>query len=142
MEGGTLWLRTGPFGGIEVPVASIVAVRRVAAEVPGFGLRRSAEEEATVVCSVGGMSSLLLELDPPLAVALRKGAPVEASRIRFAADAPAAAVKELRDAGRDGVKRGRGFGVNALVGGWLRGHLSGGAPPRRRKCCLTVGSEC
>lgn len=90
-----LHIRTGPFGHVQVPLNVIRAVTHSTETVDGHGVRRVVPEDDTLACSVGGSTNLLLELDEPILVPLRKAPPFKTTRIRFAADDPSAAIRAI-----------------------------------------------
>ncbi|GAB3654547.1 hypothetical protein GCM10027589_13260 [Actinocorallia lasiicapitis] len=98
IDGGTLYLRTGPLGQIQIPLDSIRTVSTAPAVTPGCGVRRVPGAEGTIACSVAGTTALVLDLDTPVVVRLRKGPPVSATQIRFTADSTSTAVRTIRAA--------------------------------------------
>ena len=98
---GELRVRTGPFGEVAVPLASIRTVRAVHERVDGFGLRAGPEDDKAVACSTAAGTTLSIEVEPPVPVRLRKGGVVEARVLRFSADEPSVAARLIRGAVAD-----------------------------------------
>lgn len=88
-----LRLRTGPFGELTIPVETLGSVRVAHGSVQGHGLRRVPDEDDAVACTVGSGTGLVIDLDEPLLVRLRKGEPVSAKRVYAAADQPGEAAR-------------------------------------------------
>ena len=101
LGGGELRGRTGPFGEVAVPLASIRAVRAAHGRVDGFGLRADPEDDEAVACSTAAGTTLSIEVEPPVPVRLRKGGVVEAGVVRFSADEPSVAARLIRGAVAD-----------------------------------------
>lgn len=98
---GELRVRTGPFGEVCVPLASIRTVRAAHGRVDGFGLRADPEDDEAVACSTAAGTTLSVEVRPPVPVRLRKGRVVEAGVVRFSADEPSVAARLIREAVAD-----------------------------------------
>ncbi|KUJ69302.1 hypothetical protein ACZ90_13275 [Streptomyces albus subsp. albus] len=101
VDGRTLLIRTGPFGELAVPMASVASLRAAHSAIGGRGLRRVPDDDEAVACSVSSATTLVLELADELPVDLRKGGPVSARRIHFSADSPVAAVRLISRAAAD-----------------------------------------
>ncbi|MBC2879485.1 MULTISPECIES: hypothetical protein [Streptomyces] len=94
-----LVLRTGCFGSLTVPGASVASVTRVTRTVTGLGVRRVPGEPRAVACSAGGAVDLCLRLDPPAALDLGKsGVTTEVDTVYISADAPRAFAQAVREA--------------------------------------------
>ncbi|MFI1657762.1 hypothetical protein ACH4ZU_23005 [Streptomyces sp. NPDC020472] len=93
-----LYLRTGPFRALVIPIEHIRTVRTAHGMTTGHGLRRPLDQDDAVACSVSSATTLTLELTEPLLVRLRKGDPVMARRVHFGADQPAKAAETIRSA--------------------------------------------
>ena len=105
LDSGDLRLRTGPFGELTIPVAALGSVRVAHGSVPGHGLRRVPDEDDAVACTVGSGTGLVLDLQEPLLVRLRKGEPVTATRVYATADQPAEAARLISRSLSGGGKR-------------------------------------
>ncbi|MFZ3470961.1 hypothetical protein ACODT3_21825 [Streptomyces sp. 4.24] len=95
-----LYLRTGPFRALVIPINQIQAVRAAHGLTQSHGLRRSLDQDDAVACSVSSATTMALELTEPLPVQLRKGEPIMARRVYFTADQPAGAAELIRTAVR------------------------------------------
>ncbi|MEV4437565.1 hypothetical protein AB0K09_00870 [Streptomyces sp. NPDC049577] len=93
IDGPVLRIRTGPFRELAIPLTAVRSARRAHGSAPGHGLRRVPDDETAVACSVTSATSVVLELDRPVPVRLRRGGVVTAERVHWAADDPAAAVR-------------------------------------------------
>lgn len=91
-----LYLRTGPFRSLAIPLNQIQTVRAAHGMTPSHGLRRSLDQDDAVACSVSSATTMALELAEPLPVQLRKGEPIMARRVYFTADQPTEAVELIR----------------------------------------------
>ncbi|WP_405697833.1 hypothetical protein [Streptomyces sp. NBC_01185] len=100
VDGRMLYLRTGPFRALVIPINQIQTVRAAHGMTPSHGLRRSLDHDDAVACSVSSATSMALQLTEPLTVQLRKGKPVPVRRVYFTADRPAEAVELIRSAMR------------------------------------------
>lgn len=98
IDADTLHLRTGPFRTLAVPLAHIASVRPAHGLTPSHGLRRSLDRPDAVACSVSSATTMAVELAEPLPVRFRKGEPVLARHVYFAADQPAEAARLIRNA--------------------------------------------
>ncbi|AYV32453.1 hypothetical protein EES41_37460 (plasmid) [Streptomyces sp. ADI95-16] len=94
----TLYLRTGPFRALVIPINQIQTVRAAHGMAQSHGLRRLLDQDDAVACSVSSATTMALELTEPLPVQLRKGEPIMARRVYFTADQPAAAAELIRRA--------------------------------------------
>ncbi|MFI2027006.1 hypothetical protein [Streptomyces buecherae] len=94
----TLYLRTGPFRALAIPLHQIQTVRAAHGMTPSHGLRRSLDEGDAVACSVSSATTMALELAEPLPVRFHKGGPTLARRVYFTADRPAEAADLIRSA--------------------------------------------
>ncbi|MFT2018044.1 hypothetical protein ACMA1D_19705 [Streptomyces sp. 796.1] len=98
IDADTLHLRTGPFRTLAVPLAHIASVRPAHGLTPSHGLRRSLDRPDAVACSVSSATTMAVELAEPLSVRFRRGEPVLARHVYFAADQPAEAARLIRNA--------------------------------------------
>lgn len=104
LDGRNLRVRTGPFRALTIPAEAIGTARVAHGSTPGHGLRRVPDEDGAVACTVGSATNLVVDLEEPVLVRLRKGPPVLASRIYAAADHPAEAARSISHSIAGGTK--------------------------------------
>jgi hypothetical protein len=92
----SLLLQAGSFGEISIPLAAIASLRLEMRSTTGFGLRQARDDADTAVCSIGGTTQVVIDLDVPLPVRLRNGTTVNVRQVHLAADYPSKAVSRIR----------------------------------------------
>ncbi|WP_020671016.1 hypothetical protein [Amycolatopsis nigrescens] len=90
--GGWLLLRQGALFTLEVPLASVTAVRAAGKDHESHSVQLG-DEEASVI--MGNRTTVLVELSEPVTVRLPDGTTGTATRLRFHADDPRTAVSTL-----------------------------------------------
>lgn len=98
LDARVLRLRTGPFRELSLPLSRVVGARAEHGLTVGHGVRGSPDDGEGVACSVSSATTVVLVLDPPVEVRLRRGGSVMARRVRFCADRPAEAARLIREA--------------------------------------------
>ncbi|MGW5178253.1 hypothetical protein ACWERY_28450 [Streptomyces sp. NPDC004082] len=88
-----LRLRTGPFRELTIPVEALGSVRVTHGATRGYGLRRVPDEDGAVACTVGSARNLVIDLEEPMPIRMRKGEPVLCRRIYATADHPGEAAR-------------------------------------------------
>ncbi|MFF9351627.1 hypothetical protein [Streptomyces sp. NPDC014734] len=105
LHSANLRLRTGPFRELTIPVTALATARVAHGLTNGYGLRRvETVENDAVACSVGRTTNLVIDLDEPLSVRVRKGGPVLARRIYAHADKPSEAAGLINRAATRGAQ--------------------------------------
>ncbi|MGV9252865.1 hypothetical protein [Streptomyces sp. NPDC003697] len=104
LDSRNLRLRTGPFRELTIPLETLGRARVAHGSTHGYGLRRVADEDDAVACTVGSATNVVIDLEEPLLVRLRKGEPVLARRIYAAADQPGEATRLISRSVTGGAK--------------------------------------
>ncbi|WP_146241288.1 hypothetical protein [Actinokineospora spheciospongiae] len=93
MREDVLLIRTAVLGDLAVPLSAVAAVRVDDRTSPGFGTRHV--DDNAIACSVTSHTNVTITLDRPREFTPRKGGKREIAHIRFNADEPADAAREI-----------------------------------------------